>query len=162
MINIILEISILFAIFSIPYIISIVCAVITVAIISLIKTKIMSNTLKIVIVMIALLFIFIVFINVYHAQPDDLYIKMQTINDNKSLIGLSKEQVIELLEEPSETHKYGKVYLYSAGSIFRKISIVNCNLWVKNCHYVFSVNFDEADKVESTLLKESEELMRGG
>lgn len=33
------------------------------------------------------------------AKPDDTYVKMKEINENQSLIGLSKEQVIKLLGE---------------------------------------------------------------
>ena len=32
-------------------------------------------------------------------RPNDTYVKMKEINDNQSLIGLSKEQVVELLGE---------------------------------------------------------------
>ena len=40
---------------------------------------------------------------------DELYIKMSAINDNKILIGLSEEEVVELLGEPR--HKYTDIEL---------------------------------------------------
>ncbi len=33
------------------------------------------------------------------AKPDDTYVKIKEINENQSLIGLSKEQVVKLLGE---------------------------------------------------------------
>ena len=37
-------------------------------------------------------------------KPNELYIKMQEFNNNQSLVGLSKEEVIELLGEPESEY----------------------------------------------------------
>ena len=84
---------------------------------------------------------------------------MKGINDSQSIIGLSKEQVEELLGKPAKIRKSGSLYLYNAGNIFKEINWRNrFSLWSKTYYYVFSVKFDEADRVESTLMEESLEL----
>ncbi len=81
------------------------------------------------------------------ARPDDTYVKMKEIDDNKSLIGLSKEQVEELLGEKRDKNK--DVYYYGAGKITNYISS-------DNTFYVFQIYFDENDIVESTTIKTSD------
>lgn len=138
-----------------PYIIGVILSAI---IICLIRTKSISTIFKIIIIIIILLCIFIILITIINQKPNDLYREMKRINDNESLIGLSKEQVVELLGEPSKIYKdsdIGKeVYKYNAGHIFVEITF-----WGKTHWYVLSINFDETDKVESTLMKESLELV---
>ena len=132
------------------------------AIIYVINSKSIDITCKILIIAIIILCILIVFITLIHIEPDkpnELYTKMKEINDSQSVIGLSKEQVEELLGKPPKTHKSGSVYLYNAGYIFKDINWRrHFSLWAKTYYYVFSVNFDENDKVESTLMEESLEL----
>ena len=54
-------------------------------------------------------------------QPDEQYIKMYEIDINNSLVGLSKEEVIEQLGEPVEIYTYSdKIYMYNAGHIYMK------------------------------------------
>ncbi len=132
------------------------------AIIYVISSKSIDKTCKILIIAIIILCILIVFITLIHIEPDkpsELYTKMKEINDSQSIIGSSKEQVEELLGKPCKTHKSGSVYLYNAGHIFKEVNWKNrFSLWSKTYYYVFSVNFDETDKVESTWMKESLEL----
>ena len=138
------------------------CLILSTLIICLIRTKSINKTFKILILIIILLCIFIILINIVHEKPNDLYIKMNGINNSKILIGLSKEQVVELLGEPTEIYKDRdidkEVYMYHAGYRFREITWGKHTLWAKTYWYVFSINFDETDKVESTLMKQSSEL----
>lgn len=88
-----------------------------------------------------------------HENPDDLYIKMNEINDNQSLIGLSKEKVIELLGKP--IYEYNdrnnkKVCIFNAGKIVKKSFFGNPN--GQKC-YELNVFFNENDKVEYTYIK---------
>jgi len=82
------------------------------------------------------------------ARPDDTYIKMKEINDNKSLIGLSKEQVIELLGE--QKNNDSEIYTYSAGKVTNYITLGT------NDFYYLKIIFDENGKVESTTLNLSD------
>lgn len=136
------------------------------AVVYVITTKSIDITCKILIIIIIILCILLVFITLIHIKadrPNDLYIKMKRINDSQSMIGLSKEQVVELLGEPRKTHKSSntdeEVYLYNAGHIFKEITWRDrFTLWAKTYYYVFSVNFDKTDKVKSTLIEKSLKL----
>lgn len=86
--------------------------------------------------------------------PDDVYIKMNEINDNKTLIGLSEEEVIELLGKPRYEYIDGEHqnnYTYNAGTTTRK-SIFGNEYGVKV--YDLQIDFDENGKVEYTHIKE--------
>ncbi len=88
--------------------------------------------------------------------PDDLYIKVSEINDNKSLIGLSEEEVIELLGKPVDklvdtTHlKNYTYYTYEAGYTFKSFL---GNTYGKKW-YDFIVLLDENGTVKYTYIKE--------
>lgn len=86
--------------------------------------------------------------------PNDTYIKMNEINDDKTLIGLSEEEVIELLGEPRYKYVDGENknnYVYTAGSTVKK-SIFGNEYGRKV--YDFFIDFNESDKVEYTFIKE--------
>ncbi len=90
-----------------------------------------------------------------HDVPDDLYIKMREINDNKSLIGLSETEVIELLGEPRyeyEDRDGEKNYTYSAGKIV-KVSILGNHNGTE--YYELEISFDKNNKVEYTYIQMS-------
>lgn len=146
-------IVIIFIIYSIPFL---VLSGIT---IWAIKAKSMNVTFKIITILIILLCIFIIFININHEEANDLYIKMKGIHDNERLVGLTKEQVVEFLGEPERTHEYdeidAKTYTYKAGCISQRLSLGKYTIWGWNHWYLLLVNFDETDKVESTLIKEN-------
>ncbi len=84
--------------------------------------------------------------------PDDLYIKMNEINDNKSLIGLSETDIIELLGEPKyKSEQRTKSYTYSAGTTVKK------SIFVGNYHkrsYDLQISFDEDNKVKYTVIQQ--------
>ena len=44
-------------------------------------------------------------------KPDKVYTKMKELNDSEKLIGLSKEEVIELLGEPIKNSR-DNLYIY--------------------------------------------------
>lgn len=144
---------IMFAIYVAPVIL------ILFTIIYVIRSKSIDITCKILIIIIIILCILIVFTTLIHIKadrPDELYSKMKEISDSQSIIGLSKGQVEELLGKPSKTDKSSSVYLYNAGHIFKEVNWrEKFSLWSKTYYYVFFVNFDETDKVESTLLEEN-------
>ena len=79
-------------------------------------------------------------------RPNDTYVKMQEINENQSLIGLSKEQVIELLGEPYG-NKEADIYYYDAGKITNYIT------GGTNDFYDLEITFDENGKVKSTSIE---------
>lgn len=54
-------------------------------------------------------------------RPNDTYVKMKEINDKQNLIGLSQEQIIELLGEPYGD-KDADRYYYDAGKITNYIT----------------------------------------
>ena len=80
------------------------------------------------------------------AIPNDVYIEMKEINDNQSLIGLSKEEVVELLGNPYGD-KNADRYYYDAGKITNYIT------GGTNDFYHLEIIFDENENVKSTSLK---------
>ena len=80
---------------------------------------------------------------------------MNEMVDNKRLIGLSEDEVIELLGEPR--YKYIGIdnpqnYTYSAGTTSKK------HFWSSEYNrkvYDLNIVFDENDKVEYVHIKES-------
>lgn len=116
---------------------------------------------KILIVIIILLITFLLFVTLikFTDKPSEYYSKMQRINDSKSIIGLSKEEVENKLGKPGKTKKSENIYLYDAGTLFRDVTFVNhYDLWAKTYYYALFVYFDENDIVESTSLKKSLEF----
>lgn len=87
--------------------------------------------------------------NYITAVPDETYARMEEIEDNKSLIGFSKDLVEEMLGEKTDKYKDKKVYHYSAGTLTDYATGGHRKL------YIFNVYFDENDFVKSTLIRES-------
>ena len=70
-------------------------------IIWLITTKLIKNKVFKTLIIISILFCgVIILVNFKDEKPDDLCKEMTEISNNKSLVGLSKEEVEELLGEP--------------------------------------------------------------
>ena len=139
-----------------PVIMYAILASIIISLISLIKAKGISKTCKVLIIIIILLVIFIIFINIYHERSNDIYREILRINNNKSLIGLTKEEVVERLGKPKDefNNEKAKGYKYDAGYVSKEISFGGHTYWLKTYYYEFIVYFDETDKVESTLRRE--------
>ena len=128
---------------------------IIIGLIFLIKTRLISKTFKIIIIAIILLCVFIMLYNYKNETIDNLYIEMKEMVDNKSLIGLSEEEVVELLGEPryKYTDRENKEnYTYSAGKIFKEWFWGRC---YSTKYYQLEMDFDERGKVEYVYIKES-------
>lgn len=91
---------------------------------------------------------------------DNLYMQMKEYDDSDSLIGLSKEEVIILLEEPVSIHEYEnsaeETYIYDAGNMHTGIIWGNRNVFTTKYSYIIRIEFDETGKVESTSMREVE------
>lgn len=149
---VVLMFSYSFLVILLPYIVGIILSTI---IILLIKRKIekrkyinIKNTVIVIWVGIFLISSPLWF-NFISARPNDTYIEMKKMNDNKNLIGLSKKQIEELLGEKTDKYKDEDVYYYSAGTITNYITGGHRKF------YIFEVYFDENDIVKSTSIRES-------
>lgn len=138
-----------------PYIIGLIISVI---IICLIRKKLMNTDKKIKILIYAIVLIFCVVISrnlgysfmlYISAKPDKVYVKMNEINDNQNLIGLSKEEVIELLGKPKyERNSENRItYIYDAGKITNYFFLGEMEF------YELIIVLDENNKVISTSIK---------
>ncbi|MFR5684414.1 MAG: hypothetical protein ACLUD1_10295 [Clostridia bacterium] len=136
-----------------PYIIGIILSVI---VICLIRKRLVNKNkeFKVLIYVIVILVCGYVSIKVGYsfllyasAKPDKVYVEMKEINDNQNLIGLSKEQVAELLGEPDRME--GKdVYFYDAGKV------TNYLFFGERDFYELRIIFDENNIVKATSIKE--------
>ena len=105
------------------------------------------------------IYIFIIFVCAFAScvfllwkfeKPNELYIKMQEFNNNQSLVGLSKEEVIELLGEPESeynTEENKKIYYYDAGNMRKEWYFGKC---YTTDYYEINIYFDTDEKVEHT------------
>lgn len=112
----------------------------------LIKTKRISKTFKIIIIALTLFCAFILFYD--YEIISDSYKEMNEMVDNKRLIGLSKEEVIELLGEPMCEYKD---ITYSAGTTSKK------HFWSREYNrkvYELEIDFDKNGKVKNAYVKE--------
>ena len=131
------------------------------SIIFVITRKSIDKISKVIIVIIILLVTFLLFITTikFIYKPSESYSKMKQVNDSKSIIGLTKEEVENKLGEPGSIKKSENIYLYNAGTLMKEVLFVNhYDLWVKLHYYALYVYFDENDIVVSTGLKESLEF----
>lgn len=125
---------------------------IIIGLIFLIKTKQISKTFKIIIIALILFCAFFLFYD--YEIISDSYIEMNEMVDDKRLIGLLEEEVIELLGEP--IYKYIGIdntqnYTYSAGTISKK------HFWSSEYNqkvYELNIDFDKNGKVEYVNIKE--------
>lgn len=136
-----------------PYILGIIIAVITIFLIKkrgVVKEPELNRIVCIVIVVCSFMSFTLtpLWFEYARARPDETYIEMKKINDNKSLIGLSKKQVLELMGEQKDTDK--NVYYYSAGKITNYITGGHRKF------YILKVYFDENNIVKSTSIYESD------
>lgn len=85
--------------------------------------------------------------------PNNLYIERNEINDNKTLIGLSEEEVIDLLGEPKFKTEVGgfKHYTYNAGMTVKKSIFVG---EYQTRYYDLQITFDENSKVIGTNIQQ--------
>lgn len=76
-------------------------------------------------------------------KPDNVYTKMKELSDSEKLIGLSKEEVIELLGEPQKNSR-DNLYIYDAGKLTNYLFFGE-----RECYDLF-IWFDENNIVKST------------
>ncbi len=147
----------IFGIIFLPYIISIILCAIIVIIIGIIRKKIIKKDNKFTIVIYAIIITFCILVSknlgysvtkYLSAKPDKVYTEMKEINDSKRLIGLSKEQVIQLLGKPRGKEEKD-VYYYDAGNITDYLFFGEID------SYELKIIFDENDKVKYTSIKEA-------
>ena len=104
------------------------------------------------IIVLFVLFCGLIFVQDNIQYPNELYIKMNKINDDKSLIGLSETDIIELLGEPKFKSDDGrKTYTYSAGTTVKKNILVG---EYQGRYYDLQITFDENSKVKSALIQQ--------
>ena len=142
----------MFLITLIPYIIGVVLVGITFWLIS--TKSIKSRIAKILLIVTVFLFVFILIFNFNDERTDYLYREMKEISDNETLIGLSKEEVVNILGEPIDKYESGQnkeVYCYNAGKLDKGIFWGNKAI-LFDCSYgcELKVVFNEKDKVEYT------------
>lgn len=151
----ILSLIILLLLFIVPTIICVAPGLILAAIIISLIRKILKKDEKFKSFIYAIVIFFCVlvsmklgysFISYESAKPDEQYIEMNEINDNQSLIGLSKEQVVELLGKPDHAEDEG-TYYYDAGKV------TNYLLLGLRDFYELRVVFDENNIVISTSIR---------
>ncbi len=123
----------------------------------ILKTKSISKTFKIILIVIISVCVCIVLSNYRNEIIDEKYIKRNEMVDNKSLIGLSEEEVVALLGEPANKDTYqlsGKNYTdynYGAGTIREEWLWGEC---YSTKYYELDINFDEKGIVKSAYIKE--------
>ncbi len=114
----------------------------------------MGKVLKLLGIVIILIFVCVTGIGHNKEYPDDMYIKMTEINENKTLIGLSEEEVIELLGKPDNEYidiEKKNNYIYFAGATIKK-SFFSGEYGRKV--YELLIDFDRSGKVEYAYIKE--------
>ena len=126
----------------------------------IIKTTSISKTFKIILLVIISVCVCIMLINYRSETMDEKYIKINEIVNNKSLIGLSKEEVVELLGEPSEDSgdirpNFGSIYEYSAGTIFEEWFWGKC---YQTKYYRLNIWFDKNGIVKMVSIEDITDL----
>ncbi len=126
----------------------------------IIKTTSISKTFKIILLVIISVCVCIMLINYKSETMDEKYIKINEIVNNKTLIGLSKEEVVELLGEPSEDSgdiqpNLGSIYEYSAGTIFEEWFWGKC---YQTKYYRLNIWFDKNGIVKMVSIEDITDL----
>ena len=123
-------------------------------IIWLLSTKLIkSRIIKILIVIGILIGVWVILSNIKYERPDDLCKEMTEISDNQSLVGLSKEEVEQVLGKPKYefNDETRNLYAYYAGTLDKGSFLGNTTI-LFDCAYgcELRIVFDESDKVEYT------------
>lgn len=114
----------------------------------------MKKILKLLGIVIILVLICVIGIGHNKEYPDEVYVKMAKFIDNKTLIGLSEEEIIELLGEPNDEYidiENKNNYIYFAGTTIKK-SFFTGEYGKKV--YELLIDFDGSGKVEYAYIKE--------
>lgn len=114
----------------------------------------MKKSFKSIGIIVILLFLLICIVWHNKEYPDDVYVKMAEINENKTIIGLSEEEVVELLGKPDNEYtdiEKKNNYIYFAGNTIKK-SFFTGEYGRKV--YELLIDFDRSGKVEYVYMKE--------
>ena len=147
MLNILMIIWIFGTLFM-PYIIGIIISIIIIFFIKkklIVKSKNLKNFIYAIIIIACIIVcrsIGYPVMQYLSEKPDKVYTEMKKLSDSEKLIGLSKEEVIELLGEPIESRD--SLYVYGAGTL------TNYLLLGEREFYDLFIWFDENDIVKST------------
>ena len=122
------------------------------------KLKIISIAIIIAIAFFSISYFFDHIFNYFlkEERPDELCEKMQKINANQTLVGLSKREVKKLLGDPVESFndKAGNIYTYYGGKIDKGLFWKNTTIFFDyqySCE--FRIFFNENNIVKSTDIK---------
>lgn len=113
----------------------------------------MKKVIQILGIVIILIIVCVIGIGHNKEYPDDVYLKMTEINDNKNLVGLSEEEVVELLGKPDNEYidiEKKNNYIYFAGATIKKSFF--CGEYGRKV-YELLIDFDASGKVEYTYIK---------
>ena len=79
------------------------------------KDKTFKNSIYVIIIIFCLL-LSVNLSSYLSAKPDKVYSEIKKINDSENLIGLSKDEVINLIDEPLNKHN-DNPYIYDVGTV---------------------------------------------
>ncbi len=125
----------------------------------IIKTTSISKTFKIILIIIISVCVCIMLINYRSETIDEKYIKINEIVNNESLIGLSEEEVVELLGEPGDKFTDNRLgftfYEYGAGTIFEEWFWGKC---YQTKYYRLTILFDKNGIAKRASIKDITDL----
>lgn len=121
----------------------------------ILKTESISKSLKTILIVIISICICVMLSNYRDEIIDEKYIEIKNMVDNESLIGLSKEQIEELLGEKTDKYKDEDVYYYSAGTIYEEWFWGKC---YSTKYYRLYIWFDENGIVKDASIKDITDL----
>jgi len=152
-----MEIILELAIYLVIFMPLILCAILAAIIIWIIRTRLLSDLVKTLIIIGIFLCICIIGTNIKEEKPNDLYREMKEISEGQTLIGISTEAIKLMFGEPIEKYDSGEhkeVYRYNAGHIGKGIYLGDTCIFF-DCYedYVLNVKFDENNIVKSTSIQ---------
>lgn len=125
----------------------------------IIKTTSISKTFKIILLVIISICVCIMLSNYRNETIDEKYIKINEIVNSESLIGLSEEEVVELLGEPSDKSTDTRLgftfYEYGAGTIFEEWFWGRC---YQTKYYRLTILFDKNGIAKIASIKDITDL----
>lgn len=125
----------------------------------IIKTTSISKTFKIILLVIISICVCIMLSNYRNETIDEKYIKINEIVNNESLIGLSEDEVVELLGEPgykfTDDRQGFTFYEYGAGTIFEEWFWGRC---YQTKYYRLTILFDKNGIAKIASIKDITDL----
>ena len=125
----------------------------------IIKTTSISKKFKIILLVIISICVCIVLSNYRNETIDEKYIKLNEIVNNESLIGLSEDEVVELLGKPgyidTDPRQGFTFYEYGAGTIYEEWFWGKC---YKTKYYRLTILFDKNGIAKIASIKDITDL----